>query len=341
MIPVEAVSNADRYKGTVEDERRLFYVALTRAEKYLFCSWAPIASNQQQRNVSEFLTEFTHNDYVLTREPKRTTPRRLPPRQHVEEIALPLTFSELRHYFDCPYLFKLRFLYGFDAPIERPLGYGKSLHDALAEIHSEALLGRIPSIGDVPGLVETHLHLPFANAEIRENLKNAAEDVLRRYLEQHGKNLRRLEHVEKTIELKLSDGVVVSGRIDLIRRTDTGEIAIVDFKSKQRAQAEEITERQLHIYALGYERLTGKSADLVEVHNLDRKGGVDRHAIDTEMIESTVKIIGDAGRNLRENRLPRLERWCRKCDECDIAGLCRPRPDPAAVRSVRTLPPRR
>jgi DNA helicase-2/ATP-dependent DNA helicase PcrA len=35
VIPDTLVSNVDRYKGTVEDERRLFYVALTRAEKYL------------------------------------------------------------------------------------------------------------------------------------------------------------------------------------------------------------------------------------------------------------------------------------------------------------------
>jgi len=42
IIPESCVVNADRYKGTEDDERRLFYVALTRAEKYLFCTWAPI-----------------------------------------------------------------------------------------------------------------------------------------------------------------------------------------------------------------------------------------------------------------------------------------------------------
>ncbi|KLU60279.1 ATP-dependent DNA helicase PcrA [Peptococcaceae bacterium CEB3] len=52
VIPEAAVKDAARYKGTVEDERRLFHVALTRAERYLFCSWAPIPDNQQQRKVS-------------------------------------------------------------------------------------------------------------------------------------------------------------------------------------------------------------------------------------------------------------------------------------------------
>lgn len=32
VIPVEAVRDADRYRGTVEDEERLFYVAVTREQ---------------------------------------------------------------------------------------------------------------------------------------------------------------------------------------------------------------------------------------------------------------------------------------------------------------------
>jgi DNA helicase II / ATP-dependent DNA helicase PcrA len=56
----------------------------------------------------------------------------------------------------------------------------------------------------------------------------------------------------------------VVGRIDLVRRKDTNETTIVDLKSNDRAQDEEVTEHQLHIYALGYEELTGKHADFVE-----------------------------------------------------------------------------
>jgi ATP-dependent DNA helicase UvrD/PcrA len=219
--------------------------------------------------VSEFFREFTNSEYVLTKEPKRAKPGEIEPRQRIEEVLLPLTFSELRDFFDCPYLFKLRFLYGFDAPLSRALGYGKSLHDALTEIHSESLNGHVPDIAEVQRLVDEHLHLPFANAPIRENLTKAAIKALTGYLRKHGDELKRLEHVEKIIELKLSEGVVVSGRIDLIRRTDTNEIVIVDFKSDERAQSEDITLKQLHVYAVGYNKLTGKDADLIEVHNLD------------------------------------------------------------------------
>ncbi len=322
VIPDAAVTNVDRYRGTVEDERRLFYVALTRAEKYLFCSWAPIQTNQQQRNVSQFHRDFTNNEHVLTRDPLTTLPPFVEPRARQEDITLALSFSELKYYFKCPYLFKLRFLYGFDTPVNRALGYGKSLHDALAEIHAESIKGCIPDVSEVDRLVENHLNLPFANAAVRENLRLAASVALTRYLKEHGKSLDKLEHVEKTIELKLAEGVVVNGRIDLIRRTDTSEVLVVDFKSDVRAQTEEITTRQLHVYAVGYEQLTGTRADLIEIHNLD-SGGATREVVNEDLTNDTLTIVNQAGHALRENELPRLSSWCENCQDCDLASICR------------------
>jgi len=322
IIPDYAVGNAERYKGTTEDERRLFYVALTRAERYLFCSWAPIEDNQSQRNVSVFYRELTEEQSVLTREPRMASLPRLVPKPRRAEVSIPLTFSELKYYFLCPYQFKLRFLYGFDAPINRAIGYGKSLHDALAEIHAESLRDRIPDVDDVPRLVQEHLHLRFANPQVEDYLRRSAQEALTRYLNDHRDELRRLEHVEKVVELKLDDGVVVSGRIDLIRHTDTNEVVIVDFKSDERAQQEHITDMQLHIYAAGYEQLTGKRPDLIEVHNMDQ-GGTARSLVDDKTIQDTMKAVTRAGHKLQENDLPRLRKWEETCTQCEFAGLCR------------------
>jgi DNA helicase-2/ATP-dependent DNA helicase PcrA len=325
IIPEQSVRQAGRYRGALEDERRLFYVALTRAEKYLFCSWAPLPGSPQQQHVSPFLLELTASEQVLTREPLRSTPALLPARPRLEHPTLELTFSELKYYYECPYLFKLRFLYGFDEPVNQALGYGKALHNALAEIHAESLRGHIPTQGDLPRLLDRHLHLPFANAEVQSRLRRAAEESVSRYLLDHRHQLHRLEHVEKTIELKLEEGIVVSGRIDLIRRTDTNEIVIVDFKSAERAQAEDATQKQLHIYVVGYEQLTGRLADLIEVYDLDR-GGIKRELIDEQLLCTTVESVRAAGRTLRNNHLPRLATWNGTCARCQLAGLCRTQP---------------
>lgn len=332
IIDEKAVSNADRYKGTVEDERRLFYVALTRAEKYLFCSWGPIAENQQQRRVSEFFTALTGTELVLGKDPMRSYPK-LKPTPRTEDTALPLTFSELRYFFECPYQFKLRFMYGFDSPVNRALGYGKSLHDALCEVHAESIQGRVPTAKDVSRLVNDHLHLPFANVEVRENSVRGAEEALKLYLKNHGSHLTNLEHAEKTVELKLADGIVVSGRIDLIRRTDTNEIAIVDFKSGEDTQPKEMTQLQLQVYAAGYQKATGKDADLLEIHNLE-VGHIHREEVKDSIIQGTLNRVVSAGQQIRQMDLPKHESWCKACDSCDMVGICRTKAKakPAAAR---------
>ena len=41
ILPVAAVPNGARYKTNLADETRLFYVAVTRAQKYLYVTYAP------------------------------------------------------------------------------------------------------------------------------------------------------------------------------------------------------------------------------------------------------------------------------------------------------------
>ena len=69
LIPAQAFSNATRYKGGIEDERRLFYVAMTRAQKFLHMTWAPTDGNQLAQAPSEFFTEVLASKYVKRRSP--------------------------------------------------------------------------------------------------------------------------------------------------------------------------------------------------------------------------------------------------------------------------------
>ena len=123
----------------------------------------------------------------------------------------------------------------------------------------------------------------------------------------------------------MAPGITVDGRIDLITELDTGETSIVDFKSTERAQAEDITRDQLHVYAVGYQELTGQRADVLEVLNLDEKGKTTREMVNDSLLTEIKDKIAAAGEDLRANRLPRLQPWCSTCADCDLAGLCRTR----------------
>ena len=284
LIPRDGVQDQARFEGTIEDERRLFYVAMTRSQKFLHLTWAPIAGmNNRYARKSEFWDDVLVSKYVKRRLPDYAKRKRLPANPRASVANVVFSFSDLKYFFECPYQFKLSVLYGFNVPIHEALGYGKSLHDALAKVHARAIHGDITDGAEVPRLMDTHLHVPYAYPALRDQLEAAANRVLRDYMNDNAELFDKIEFSEKSIEIHLGDGVSVVGRIDLVRRIDTGEISIVDLKSSDRAQAEDVTETQLHVYALGYQELTGRPADYVEIYELDERKRKPR-SVDDEFI---------------------------------------------------------
>jgi len=321
LIPRNGVKGQPRFEGTVEDERRLFYVAMTRSQKFLHLTWAPVAGkNNRYVKPSEFWEDVLVSKHVKRRPPDYSRRKRLSPAPRASITNVVFSFSNLKYFFECPYQFKLRVLYGFNAPIHEALGYGKSLHDALAEVHARAIHGDIADDTEVPHLVDTHLHTPYAYPALREQLETAAKRVLRDYLTDNADLFDKIEYSEKSIEINLGDGVSVVGRIDLVRRIDNNEVTIVDLKSSDRAQAEEVTETQLHVYALGYQDLTGRPADYVEIYELDERKRKPR-SVDDEFISEVQTKVRGAADALRTSNLPPAP-VPRKCAACDYRGMC-------------------
>ena len=320
LLPATAFRDQQRYLGSVEDERRLFYVAVTRSQKLLFATAAPVPGNKLFQRSSEFLDDLRASRWVKRRRQDYSGRRRLAPMPRVGVSNVVLTFSDLKYFFECPYQFKLRVLYGFNPPLDEALGYGKSLHDALAEVHARALRGEVVGQEEAARLVETHLRAPYAYPALKQKMAEAAERVVADYLRDNRDLLTKLEHFEKRIDLHLGDGVAVTGRIDLVRRLDTGDVSIVDLKSKERAQAEDITEAQLHIYALGYQELTGRRADFVEIYDLEERRRKPRPVDDDFVGETRAKVV-EAATALRDGTMaPKPEP--RKCASCDHRRMC-------------------
>lgn len=320
LLPKQGVVGQARYEGSIEDERRLFYVAMTRAQKFLHLTWAPVPGNQQAQRVSEFWEDVLKSKWVKRRPPDYSKRKRLPPKPKASVANVVLSFSDLKYFFECPYQFKLRILYGFNAPIHEALGYGKSLHDCLHEVHSRAVQGDVPKAAEVPRLVDTHLHTPYAYPALRDKLEESARRIVGDYLKDNKDLFDKIEFSEKGIEINLGDGVTVNGRIDLVRRVDTGETTIVDLKSNDRAQPEEVTEVQLHIYALGYQELTGHGADFVEIYDLDGRRRKPR-SVDDDFIDDVKANVRAAANALRKGALDKKPA-AKKCAACDYRRMC-------------------
>jgi DNA helicase-2/ATP-dependent DNA helicase PcrA len=304
VIPDSSVPNGTRYLGGITEENRLFYVAVTRSQKFLYMTWAPIANNQQARNPSDFFRLVSQSDWVLTSDLGLPPVERIAPAPKTETPAISISFSEMKYLLECPYQFKLRFMYGFNPPIHEALGYGKGLHDALAELHKRALVGDILDKNCAAELIDRHLHTPYAYPTLKEQLRLSAIRSLENYFDEHASEFESTIHSEKQIEVVVAPGVTVNGRIDLIRRLETGETAIVDFKSTEDAQKTDVTRDQLAVYALGYMELTGENADRIQILNLDDKGDNLNEKIDVGLVSAIKTKVSTVAAQIRDRSFP-------------------------------------
>ena len=195
-------------------------------------------------------------------------------------------------------------------------------------VHDRALSGGDTSEGVCDELVERHLNLPFAYPKLERQLSEKAVARLRAYIAARSVDFDKIEHAERPVEIELGNGVRVSGRIDLIRRRDTNEVVVIDFKSNDRTQQEEVTDLQLRLYALGYRQATGEDARAVIVDNLDDLDNPREESVTDETLREAHEAVVAAAGLMRSNTFPRAPQGAdgaardRTCERCDMVGIC-------------------
>ena len=305
-INIEMIKGGKRYKGGIEDERRLMYVAITRSQKFLFVSRAPEESNRLYQKESAFGTELRQSDYLFSSKDRSYEDRAHQEPRPLDEISsIALNFSLLKDFFECPWRFKFYSFYGFTNPLGARIGYGNTIHNALMEIHREALQGNIATKEDIPQLLDTHAHFPNALDELEKEMTMQAGKSLEVYLEKNASDFQNVEFAEKDIQLDLGDGVIVNGRMDLIKKKQLDgsvQTTIIDFKSTSDAQEYQASHDQLALYALGYQELTGEKADFLEIYNLDDNTPNREELRVDDLTEIKEKII-DGADKIRGNHL--------------------------------------
>lgn len=326
VIDKSYISNSSKIAGDdeterIEEERKLFYVAITRAKKYLFLTRSPF--NKMEQKVSPFLIEAKDSPYMIAYDSEMKYTSNHLPKMNTELAPINLNFSILQDYFECAYRFKLSMFYGFVQPIVTALGYGKAMHEIVQNIHRKYLAGEKLTEDDIHAIVDTSFYLPYANPKLEENMRAGADATAVRYFNKNESDFKNITMAEADIELDMGDGIKVNGRIDLVKRQElSGETKtyIVDFKTKNRDVTECINAEQLKIYALGYMKLTGEKADYLEIYNLDNAES-DKQRVTDSLLQNVGNDIREAATKIRANDLPRK---CskEKCQECYLNYLC-------------------
>ncbi len=316
LIPRHLFSPA-RYQGSDADERRLFYVAMTRARDWLSLSRHERITRNRV-TASPYHREITGHSVA--------PPLPLPSVEQIkrEEAAEPvtLTFSELAAYRSCGFAYRLRNLLGFQPFLAPELGYGKAVHHVLRQVAEYTLRhGRPPDFQEAYRMLDEGFFLPVASKPAHHQLKLAARHLLRAYLTEYDDDLRRVWETERPFELHLPTAII-TGRADVILDTEDGgaeSLAIVDYKTSTDPAARDDYALQLAVYTDAGRR-EGLDVRAAYIHDL-KAADRDRVDVSPEAIRASEQAVEETARDLRD-RVFRA-RPGRPCKRCDVRRLCR------------------
>lgn len=309
--------DARRYEGDLEDERRLFYVAITRARDALVVSYFRRMKKSMSR--SQFIDDL---DFSVVTALER---KRLPsfPVAKLEALDGMLTFSasEITAYLRCPYMFLLRNVYGYQPELDEAIGFGKGVHYCLRR--AVELLKRNDELGPITAAVQavdTEFFMPFAGGDVFENYKKGARRSVLNYAKSFGGDLRQSCEVEYRIEFPIHNATV-TGRIDVLGDREVRDYKTLDYREAEGSVSMSEAELQVRLYAAGLKSVGRKvnggsiaflSSEASKVVPVDVGGSHVEKAV--KNAESVVASIRN--KRFKPNR-------GEHCGDCDMRDICR------------------
>jgi DNA helicase-2/ATP-dependent DNA helicase PcrA len=316
LVPRHLFSPA-RYEGSDADERRLFYVAMTRARDWLSLS-------RHERITKNRVTASPYHQEVTGHAADPPLPLPLVEQATRDDANEPvtLTFSELAAYRACGFSYRLRTLLGFQPFLAPELGYGKAVHHILRAIAEHTIQHGYPPDGQqISRMLDENFFLPAASKTAHHQLKEAARQLVRSYVTEYEDDLLRVWETERPFELHLPTAII-SGRADVILDREGGEIrslAIVDYKTSADPAASDDYALQLAVYADAGLR-EGLPIQAAYVHDLK---AADREPVDVSpaAIAASEQTAEATVAELRQ-RIFRAKPG-RGCRRCDVRSLCK------------------
>lgn len=303
------------------DERKLFYVAATRARDLLVIGTSDVV-NKRGEGRSRFIEELLGVNYEGAVKRSRKILECIESAVKVEGLAgkpreprTRLSYSQMVYYLQCP----LRYRYFEVDQIETPrpyyLHFGTSVHRALELLHRDVIAGKSVREEDLGKYLDrAWIPSPRLKEEDEKAFKKAAMKQLADYLRHIENNSSLIESAEQHFTFSMEDSLI-SGKIDLIRKANDKSKEIVDFKtSDSETSWKEQIELQMGMYALGAEDSLGLQVERCSVHFL-KDGKVVSTDWDGKKREASIGHLKDLIKEIKQQRfLPRQE-YCSFCGE--------------------------
>ncbi len=336
-----------------DDERRLFYVALTRARKNVFITFSNSSQDGREQIVSQFLTEINENyieDIDMKGFEKKvssnlekifTLPSKNNDLNFSKEFVAQvfrrqgLSVSALNNYLQCPWKYFFNNLIRVPEKINDAGLFGNAIHGAINQYIIALKKGKASK------------KLLIEKFHVSKYLLSITKKELPRFIERGDKALsgfyeERIKYWNKDLEseleikgIRINDDLFINGKIDMIEPTNKNmNVDVYDFKTgevKSRNVIEGITKdsdgnykRQLIFYKLildkyknGFYKMQNGVIEFVEPND-NYKYKREIFKIEKEETKDLLNKILEVG-----DEITNLSFWSQKCDDkkCEYCRL--------------------
>jgi DNA helicase II / ATP-dependent DNA helicase PcrA len=316
--------------GSVDEERRLFYVAATRArDRLVFSRAARYPRSFSDERLTPFLAAISDVEAQPVARPVEYAPAPLRPRRRPGGMAAPshlmCSVMDLRDFKMCPRRFEYRRRYHMPVRESVHRWYGTLMHGVLQQAGTMRLSGA--PVGD-DELAALWLHAwestpgpKGAHAELREY----GEEQLRRYAQTPGWTGATITGVEQSFSLALDTSAEVRGRFDRVDAPYEGPPTVVDYKTGPPREADALrSDLQVRAYAVALAHRAEVEEVAVELHHL-QTGEATRLVFGARELQKFTNHLSvstaELARAWRDGDFPpRPSAW--QCRRCDYRTVC-------------------
>jgi DNA helicase-2/ATP-dependent DNA helicase PcrA len=267
----------------IQEERRLFYVALTRAQERLTITTLTEKKNRvpifiedllmdpalKRRDLRQFApkikkTEQTEAPNVAAAEADLFAASEGPPRvfcriaRWAEEFHPPcpepmkLSSSALENYRKCPQQYAFSYLWSLKEGPRATLTFGSVIHTTIKRFMEQVKKAKKLPFEELQRIYETEWSSAGFEDEYQEaEYKKDGLEQLRAFHASMMAGAPSVLEQEKGFELPLANNVILIGRMDQVNSLGRNDVEIVDYKTgKPKKDADANKSLQLSIYAL-------------------------------------------------------------------------------------------
>ncbi len=312
-----------------QEERRLFYVAMTRARDYLFFSYAKDYGGVRERKPSGFLKETGIKEKkaqqtssqlsLLEKGFSSPTVRYLDKKGEIEIKRL--SYSQIDTFLACPLKYKYRYLLRVPAEPHHALSFGETIHNTLHEFHRHEQQGTIPDLKTFLTIYKKNfIELGYESESHKQERFKAGNKALTTYHQEFKSVLGKPKLLEKRFQLNIA-GVQFVGKIDRIDETDD-ELEIVDYKTGAPSDQKSVDkDKQLSIYGLAAKEAFGININKMSLYFIEENLKITTSRDEKDLKREEEYLI-KMTQKMKDSQFPAKPGYPFPCNFCEYNRIC-------------------